>query len=476
MFKKGLLIIASFAILSASEYQDWLNSQNTQYASYKKSMDDEFSDMLKKEWSAFKAMSTPSLFKKPKPIAVPTLKKEIILKTEEIKTSPKIIAKPIKLKYPKQIKKIIAPKITNKFNQIDINFFGKQIPLNYDKNSFFKLSKIDKNSISNFWQHISKSEYKKLLTQIKDISNTLNLNNWAQYQLLYKIGMKIYNDKNTANLFTWFMLVKSNYDTKVGYNNNKIYLLSNINHALYQVSYFKLNNKKYYILDSSGKANSVGNIFTYKGDYPKAKNRFSFFMNQSIKLNNQTCNKELKFRFQEQDYKINVKYSNELINFYKSFPQSDYNIYFNNKNSFNLSNTLLKELQVLINGKTEIEAANMLLRFTQTAFKYKTDQKQFSYEKVMFPEETIFYPFSDCEDRSILFSYLIKNLLNLDVVGIKYKDHLATAVAFNSTISGDKFKYKNKFYTISDPTYINANCGMTMPNYKNSKFKIISKY
>ena len=48
----------------------------------------------------------------------------------------------------------------------------------------------------------------------------------------------------------------------------------------------------------------------------------------------------------------------------------------------------------------------------------------------MFPEETINYPYSDCEDRSILFSYLVKNLLHLDIVGVKYNDHLATAINF----------------------------------------------
>ena len=92
----------------------------------------------------------------------------------------------------------------------------------------------------------------------------------------------------------------------------------------------------------------------------------------------------------------------------------------------------------------------------------------------MFPEETINYPYSDCEDRSIMFSYLVKRLLNLDVIGVKYKDHIATAVAFSSKISGANFRYKDKRYTVSDPTYINANAGTIMPQYKNSKFKIIS--
>ena len=91
----------------------------------------------------------------------------------------------------------------------------------------------------------------------------------------------------------------------------------------------------------------------------------------------------------------------------------------------------------------------------------------------MFPEETVYYPYSDCEDRSIMFSYLVENLLGLDVVGVKFADHLATAVKFSSQTNGDKFRFKEGVYTIADPTYINANAGMTMPQYKNKQFTII---
>ncbi len=474
MFKKSIFLISLVSVLTASGYEQWLKSQNEQYTSYKKSMDEEFSEMLKKDWEAFKAMSTPSPYKKPKPIIIPKIKKEIIIPKKEIIKSPKIVIKAIKKKkitIPKIIQKPI--KYTNS-KKITFNFYGENIVLQYDKRSSFKLSKIDKDSISNYWNIMGKTKYKELLKQINIQFNNLNLNDWAKYQFIYKLGMQIYKNENIANLFTWFTLVKLKFDAKVGYGKNKIYLLSTMQHSLYQIAFFKLKNKKYYVLTPNGRVGKIGNIYTYAADYPKANNKLSFVIDKEIKLYNNINYKKLKFKFANKTYNIDVKYSKDLINFYKSFPQSDYSVYFNTQNSTSLSTTLLKKLQPLLRGKTEIEAVNLLLRFTQTAFKYKTDQKQFNYEKVMFPEETIFYPYSDCEDRSIMFSYLVKSLLRLDVVGVKYSDHLATAVAFSSNVSGDKFKYKNKHYTISDPTYINANVGMAMPQYKNSKFKIIS--
>ena len=431
MLKKSLLFVSLISVLSASGYEEWIKSQNNEYNVYKKTMDEEFSDMLKKDWAAFKAMSTPSSYKKPKPISIPVIKKEIVVPKIEIINSPKVVTKPIikeKIIVPKTVPKI---KKYKNFKSIDFIFYGESISIQYDKKTLFRLKSINKTNISKFWEHISKTDFHKLLKQINKQSDNLNLNDWGKYQLIHKLGEEIYQDENLANLFSWFILVKLNFDTKVGYGKNKIYLLSTIQHNLFQIAFFNLNKKKYYILTPQGRVGKVGSIYTYAGEYPKAKERLSFVINKDIKLYQNIKQRELSFKFKDETYTIETQYSEELINFYKSFPQSDYNIYFNTKNSKILSNTLIKGLQPLISGKSEIEAVNLLLRFTQTSFKYKTDQKQFDYEKVMFPEETIFYPYSDCEDRSIMFSYLVKSLLNLDVVGVKYPDHLATAVAFS---------------------------------------------
>ena len=136
---------------------------------------------------------------------------------------------------------------------------------------------------------------------------------------------------------------------------------------------------------------------------------------------------------------------------------------------------MIREIEPKIRGLTEVEAVNFLLRLTQKSFEYKRDPEQFGYEKVLFPEETLYYPYSDCEDRAIFFSYLIKHLTPLKIVGIKYSNHLATAVAFSTPIQGDSFNYNGKRYTITDPTYINANVGMTMPQYRGVNFKIIEQ-
>ncbi len=496
IYKSKLILVILFSLsLFGSEYEQWLKEQNKQYNSYKKSMDEEFASMLKKDWESFKTMSTPTPYKKPKPVVMPKIVQEIKIPKEDILKSPKVkiklvikkerIKSPetkliVKKDLPKLIpsqkikKKIKKTKLYKNFKMINFDFYSQNISIQYDKKSHFRNKSISKKMISNYWDSISKSDYKKLLQQINKITKDLNLNGWAKYQLIHKLGQNIYHNDNFANLFTWFILVKMNYDTKVGYSENKVYLLSVVNHNIYQMSFFTLNKKRYYILTPSGKSGSIGSIYTYAGDYPKANQKLSFSMKNNIKFYTNIKQNTLKFKYDNKSYAIKAQYSKDLIQFYSTFPQSSYDLYFSSEKSSALSNSILVKLKPIINGKSEIQAVNLILRFVQTAFKYKTDPQQFNYEKVMFPEETIFYPYSDCEDRSIMFSYLIKGLLGLDVVGLKYHDHLATAVAFSTKVTGDSFRYKNKRFTVTDPTYINANLGMTMPQYKNSKFEIIN--
>jgi len=124
-------------------------------------------------------------------------------------------------------------------------------------------------------------------------------------------------------------------------------------------------------------------------------------------------------------------------------------------------------------GMSEQQAVNFLLRFVQTSLKYETDEQQFGEENYLFPEETLFYPYSDCEDRAILFAWLVESLLGLQVIGLDYPGHVAAAVHFNETVSGDSVSYQGKRYVVTDPTYTNASAGMTMPDFKKFKPTVI---
>jgi hypothetical protein len=128
--------------------------------------------------------------------------------------------------------------------------------------------------------------------------------------------------------------------------------------------------------------------------------------------------------------------------------------------------TLYPVLRKAIAGKTQAQAANILLNFVQTGFDYATDQQQVGYERPFYPDESLYYPYCDCEDRSILFACLVRELLGLDVVLLDYPEHLSTAVGFTENVEGDYLMLGDKKYIACDPTYIGADIGMSMPSMK----------
>lgn len=136
----------------------------------------------------------------------------------------------------------------------------------------------------------------------------------------------------------------------------------------------------------------------------------------------------------------------------------------------NFHQSLLAQVNEQIRGCSEKEAVARILHFVQYAFDYATDREQHGYEKPYFIEENFYYPKNDCEDRAILFAFLVHNLLGLDVHLVQYPGHECTAVNFSTTqMNGDGYMYKGKAFYICDPTFIGASIGQCMPGYRNVK-------
>jgi len=235
---------------------------------------------------------------------------------------------------------------------------------------------------------------------------------------------------------------------------------------MFEVSYFTYSGKRYYAVDFDGRKNKLGQLYTYDGEYPDTIKDFDMLVTSVVASSDSTERRHLSFKFEGKQYNIDVSYDPGRIKFFSTYPQLNLNLYFDSGVYETTATPLQKQLTANMQGMSEQQAVNFLLRFVQTSLKYETDEQQFGEENYLFPEETLYYPYSDCEDRAVLFAWLVKSLLNLDVVGLDYPGHVATAVNFHETVTGDSISYQGKRYVVTDPTYINANAGMTMPNFK----------
>jgi hypothetical protein len=313
--------------------------------------------------------------------------------------------------------------------------------------------------------------------QVMFYKEQMNLNDWGYCLLLNKLANDIYGtSKDEKNLFLWFMLNKSGYKAKVGLINSNVHLFIPAANRLYGLQYFTLkkDNERLYVVDFDNPGAQVrGKLFTYDSDYEGADKRIDLNVYEPIIIDEKISEKELKFVYGKSEYTIPVKYNQGNIDFYKNYPYSNLDIYFNAAVNRETYFALLNSFDKIIKDKSHVEAVNILLRFVQTAFVYEADLPNFGREKPLFVEETIYYKKSDCEDRSIMFAFLVSNLLDLDVVAITYPGHCAAAVNFEENVPGDYIKYKGNKYVVCDPTYINADVGMTMSKYKGVRIKDI---
>lgn len=437
----------------ADEYTDYVNKR-----------DEEFSDYLEQRWKEFNLFQGLEVPADPKPVDVP------VCKPADRTTPPvglptlKPTLEPAKDKVPAPILPRITKKEPDKFpvNAAEVDFYGFPIVFDYDK----KLNRpfagtVGEEAISNHWQQLSSTNYNHLVQQLLGYKEISNLNDWGYYLLVKKTTSKIIPDNvNSQRLLTWFVLIRSGYRARIAYFENEVFVLLPANNQIYGVNFFSFDNLRYYIMDSK-----LSNIFTYENDFPDAQKTFDLNIYSPISLGDKPATREFKYSYQGAEMPLSISYNNDLIDFYKDYPLADIKIYFDASVSPEAKESLANSFKPLLQGKSELQAVNLLLNFVQTAFEYKTDDDQFGYEKFFFAEEAFYYPYCDCEDRSVLFSYLVKHLLGLEVVGLDYPGHMATAVRFTQPVDGDYITYNGDKYIVSDPTYINAPVGLTMPQF-----------
>lgn len=178
---------------------------------------------------------------------------------------------------------------------------------------------------------------------------------------------------------------------------------------------------------------------------------------------------------------FSVNVNKNLIDFYNTYPTSTINgdfmtrwaMYANTPMEKEVVDKIYPDMRKRISGLTQLEAVNKILNWVQTAFVYEYDDKVWGGDRAFFAEETLYYPYCDCEDRSILFTRLVRDLLGLKCILIYYPGHLASAVCFTGNVNGDYIVLDGQHFIVCDPTYIGASVGMTMPNMDNEKASVI---
>lgn len=351
-----------------------------------------------------------------------------------------------------------------------IVYGGLAFYLNNSLNRKCSLNGLNENAIADAYEALCNSDYKPLLADCAQIRKDLRLNDWGVFTLVRQVADTYCGTANESIVMQQFLLNEMGYKARMARKatEDKMMLFVATDCSIYAHPYITLNGQNYYNLSGN---NEQCQFYMCQKDSPKAKNSVGMQLKEAPLFPGTVVSSTHQAKGSAARVTVNVPKA--LMDFYKDYPQCDYSVYFNAPVNAAMENRILSSLAPLVQGRNEADAANILINFVQTAFQYQTDGQQFGYEKPFFVEELFYYPYSDCEDRAMLFSYLVRKLLGLDVVLLDYPEHIATAVRFNGNVSGDYLMVNGRKYIVCDPTYIGASIGMTMPRYKTVSAKVL---
>ena len=452
-----LTLLFGTVMVQAESYDDFIASMDEEYKSFTTQMDKDFAKALGKEWKGFDTTIKPS-YHNPKPTVIPPAP----VTPKIIDNTPKVVILPT---HPPRERRAVLPQIPpveQGYKSLSFNFFSQPITLVYNKELNHPLQQFNNHTIADYWISLSSIEKEKFLTQIKAYQHNLNLNDWHLYLLIKEISNKIASSTNDAKLLSWFILNNLGYDVKLGYDSEGVYLLLNINQTLYGTSYSVIHQQHYYNFEYKGRIRTYSSKFGNTKPLNLAEAKVPFFK-KNIQI------RKLSFDDKGIHYNISIPYDKNLIDLYNGYPSLDWAYYFRQPIAGVTKFEFFKQLKNIMHNMSELEAVNFLLHLTQYGFEYATDNQQFGRERSLFFEESLNYPYNDCEDRSIFFGKLVKELLGLNVVALHYPNHLATAVEFKSNVEGESISYNNRKYIICDPTYIGADIGKAQPRFKGFK-------
>lgn len=465
------------------QYKARLNQMNQDYEANLKRMQEEYDAQLKQMNAAFKRYlkkgfteveQTPAEVKPvevPKPIKQPEFKPDIAVVKPTEKLEPVVAPAPVK---PEVVITEAAaysispiyriPEGTEAYTTaISIDFFGSKARLAIDKRmKNLAVSSVKPAAFATYWDDFTATYYQVYIESLVSYAEEKNLNDWGIYQIVDKTASQLFTSGNNRVMWSWAMLNQAGYQAKIGYSGSSVYLLLPFMQEVYEKPYYSIEGSNFYLM---GDKKGVSNMMTYAQDFGGATKKVDLHLPFALNFSDDANAVSRKTTLPNETEPLQLKMDKTVMAFLDSYPQTVNTVYLNAAMSVSVKETLYDYMAPRLEGKSETQAVTYLLNYLH-AFEYKTDRDQFNREKMFFPDELFYYPYSDCEDRTVLFTRLVNELLGLDAVALTYFSHMAAAVAFAQPVEGYSVMVDGRRYTITDPTYINAPIGSVMPEYE----------
>ncbi|MGV8091360.1 MAG: hypothetical protein AB2L24_05775 [Mangrovibacterium sp.] len=449
------------------EFQSFLDSIEQDHKQFLSENDSIFMEFLQLSWKSYNSV-IPETKEEWKPVVQPVIQKDSVVFELNSETAVRP-AVPGEKQIERDSVQITSPEtLLSKAAMKEVNYYGLKANLCYYTDQIPALKQVSNQGIASFfYQMASAKEWDFNLDRLQQLKQKSHLNDWGFFCLVKKASECFFENQNEQKLFTWYMLLKSNYEIKTGYCGNDILIMLPAVQQIYNTPFLNVKGKNYYLLDHP--MENSQSIFTYDSSYPGTKKIFSFHMNEYPLFELIPISKTIIYK----EKKIELQIDISMIDFFSTIPFCPLATYFHPHLKPAVWAPLDSLFISLFINKTKREKIDILLDFIQTAIPYQTDQQQFGKERYLFAEECLFYPYADCEDRTILLAQMVRHYTGLSSVALDFPGHVALAVNLGENETGTFIRYTEQKFVICDPTYIHAKSGMLPDEFKNAKALII---
>lgn len=477
-----LCVWASSAVDAQGTFRDAYNNFRQQaqanYEDFRKKANQEYAEWMQKAWEWHQRIEPMPRPKDEKQPPVIYDKKDEQQQQSEPKPVPydEVVPTPEPQPQPKPV----APIRENEGDcrMATFTFFGTDGQVRLPKDFAFKINGTDEKALANGWSELASERYDNLIRDCLTLRMEHQLCDWAYLMMLGAMSEAVCGrGSNEARLLQGYVLCQSGYQVRFAQTRSKeVRLLFKSEHVIFDMGGYRMKDGLYYPTEPV----NDGGLYVCDNTYPGEK-PLSLWITQEQKFAEQISVERVLTPASGQ-VNIRSRVNENLLLFYDTYPTSmvgdnlvsRWAMYANTPLSEKVKAQLYPQLEAVIKKQgSTAAAADWLLNWVQTAFVYEYDDKVWGHDRAFFAEETLYYPYCDCEDRSILYSRLVRDLLRLDVILVFYPGHLATAVCFNTPVEGDYIELNGRRFIICDPTYIGAPIGMTMPDMDNKTAKVI---
>lgn len=514
-----------------AQFEQFKNDKQAEYDAYRREVNEAYAEFMRKAWEEFpdqapelpveekpvppvvynepEPESTPESVPESEPTPVPTPEPEPIPSptpepTPELESIPEPLPKLDAITTPQATVKVhegpdarqipvlpvvvvipppppppepiapVKPKEEILTKRVSVDYYGTTFTIPFPAVDDLKLKALKEGALADAWKVLSGPKYDATLKAALDIRKNSNLNDWTYLEVIRAVTEKQYGQTHEAVLMQAYLMTQSGYRVRLGMTDNRLHMLIASQYNIYGKRYTTLDGLRFYIMGERDEQP----LRVCKAKFDKEQS-LSLQLARLPKLGEELTSK--RTLTSRKGVTASVSVNKHLIDFFSNYPQANINgdfttrwvAYANTPLEKDVKDALYPVLKKTVGQMSERDGVGIILNWVQTAFKYGFDDDIWGGDRAFFAQETLFYPQSDCEDRAILFSRLVRDIMGLDVVLLYYPGHLATAVAFSGEEKGDWLMYNNRRYIVCDPTYENAPVGRTMPGMDNKNAKVI---